>query len=138
MYETVIITKVLSREQVEVACTNAACKGCKGSAFCNTKGKRFVAWNKQKLSLKEGSTVQIYLQPGRTIAGTLITLLLPLLCFPVAYFLAKFAGLGEGSSFLIAMGGILLGFLGVWWYFKHAEQQYLPVVQQVLSEESID
>jgi sigma-E factor negative regulatory protein RseC len=136
MYEEVKVTKILSPDMLEVSCSSAACNGCKGGAFCNTKNKRFEAFNEEKLSVKQGSTVKIYLKPSRTIAGTLITLILPLLLFPVAYYLSKLAHLGEGASFLIAIGGIAVGFIGVYLYFKKKEKHYLPVVEQVLSEES--
>ncbi len=97
--------------------------------------KKFEVWNENKLPLDEGQEVEIYLQPSRTIAGTLITLIVPLLLFPVGYFLSVAAGLGVGSSFLIALGGIALGFVGVWLYFKKQKNHYLPVIASVLSEE---
>ena len=50
MYEIVTVTKILSSEMLEVSCTSSACNGCKGEAFCNTKGKRFEAWNKTRLA----------------------------------------------------------------------------------------
>jgi sigma-E factor negative regulatory protein RseC len=68
----------------------------------------------------------------------LITLIAPLLLFPIGYFLAVAAGLGEGPSFLIALGGIALGFVGVWIYFKKQKNHYLPVVASALSQESED
>ena len=135
MYEVVTVTRNISPDKVEVVCTSSACSGCKGSTFCNTKGKKFEVWNENKLPVDEGQEVEIYLKPSRTIAGTLITLIAPLLLFPLGYFLAVAAGLGVGTSFLIALGGIALGFVGVWLYFKKQANHYLPVVASVLSEE---
>ncbi len=135
MYEVVTVTKHISPDKVEVVCNSSACNGCKGSAFCNTKGKKFEVWNENKLPLDDGQEVEIFLKPSRTIAGTLITLIAPLLLFPVGYYLAVAAGLGIGASFLIALGGIVLGFVGVWLYFKKHKNHYLPVVASILSEE---
>lgn len=123
---------------LEVSCTSSACNGCKGAAFCNTKGKHFEAWNKTGLAVQAGQAVQIYLKPSRTIAGTLITLIVPLALFPVGYYLSQMAGFSEGASFLTALSSIGLGFLGVWFYFKTSQKRYLPVVERILTEESQD
>ncbi|NLE14280.1 MAG: SoxR reducing system RseC family protein [Spirochaetales bacterium] len=138
MYEIVTVTKILSPEMLEVSCTSSACNGCKGAAFCNTKGKHFEAWNKTGLAVQAGQAVQIYLKPSRTIAGTLITLIVPLALFPVGYYLSQMAGFSEGASFLTALSSIGLGFLGVWFYFKTSQKRYLPVVERILTEESQD
>ncbi|MGH0052445.1 MAG: SoxR reducing system RseC family protein [Sphaerochaetaceae bacterium] len=135
MYEVVTVAKCISSDKVEVVCNSAACKGCKGSAFCNTKGKRFAVWNQKKLPLQEGQEVEIFLQPSRTIIGTLLTLIAPLLLFPVGYYLAEAIGSSEGISFLVALGGIALGFLAVWAYFRKQQNRYLPIVASILSEE---
>ncbi len=135
MYEVVTITKVLSKKRVEVVCSSSACSGCKGSTFCNTKGKKFEVSNTNNLELKSGEEVSIFLKPSRTIISTLITLIAPLLLFPVGYYLAKAISLTEGASFLLGLCGILLGFVFVWLYFKKTESQYLPVVESVIEEE---
>ncbi len=128
MYEHVTITKLLADELVEVQCSTAACNGCKGAAFCNTKDRTFKAWNKDKIQLQNGDTIALYLHPARTIGATLITLITPLLLFPLCYYLAKALGLGEGLSFLSALGGIGVGFLGVWLFFKNRQRRYMPIV----------
>lgn len=138
MYEIVTVTKILSPDMLEVSCTSSACNGCKGEAFCNTKGKRFEAWNKNELSVQSGQSIQIYLKPSRTIIGTLITLIAPLALFPIGYYLAQMLNLSEGSSFLLALAFIGLGFVGVWLYFRRSQKQYLPVVERILSEEGQD
>ncbi len=136
MYEIVTVTRIISADMLEVSCSSSACNGCKGEAFCNTKGKRFEAWNKTHLSVQTGQSVQIYLKPSRTIAGTLITLIFPLILFPIGYQLALLAGFSEGASFLTALASIGLGLLGVWFYFKGSQKRYLPTVEKILSQES--
>lgn len=138
MYEAVTVTKILSKQKIEVTCTSAACNGCKGAAFCNTKNKKFEAWNRDHLPVKEGDVVEIYLPSGKTIASTLITLIAPLLLFPIAYYLAKSANLAEGLAFLFGLSGIAVGLACVWLYFLKQGKRYLPVVEKNLSEESQD
>ncbi|NCC64777.1 MAG: Fis family transcriptional regulator, partial [Spirochaetia bacterium] len=75
MYEVVTVTKILSKQKIEVTCNSAACNGCKGAAFCNTKNKRFEAWNKDQYPIAEGDVVEIYLPSGKTIGSTLLTLI---------------------------------------------------------------
>ena len=128
MSEQVTVTHLLPGDLVEVSCTTSACNGCKGSAFCNTKGRTFKAWNRDKLPLEVGETIAIHLDQGRTIVGTLITLVVPLLLFPLCYYLVKALGLGEGASFLLALGGIGVGFLGVWLFFRKRQRRYMPIV----------
>jgi sigma-E factor negative regulatory protein RseC len=138
MYEIVTVTQILTNQKIEVSCISSACNGCKGAAFCNTKNKTFEAWNKHQLSIIEGDVVEIYLPSGRTIASTLMTLIAPLLFFPVAYYGATYFGLSEGPSFLLALGGIALGLVLVWLFFKHQGKHYLPVIEKNLSQERQD
>lgn len=130
MNEHVTITALLPGDLVEVSCTTSACSGCKGSAFCNTKNRSFKAWNKDGLALESGQTVALYLHPARTITATVITLITPLLLFPICYYLAKALGFGEGASFLSALGGIVVGFFAVWLFFRTRQRRYMPVVRQ--------
>lgn len=135
MYETVTIKRIHSSKSIEVSCDSSACNGCKGAAFCNTKGKVFEASNNTGLHLQEGMVVELFLKPSSTIFSTLFTLLFPLALFPLAYYLAKWAGMGEGSSMFVGLGGILVGFLLVWAFFKAHKARYIPQVQRIIEEE---
>ena len=73
MYERVTITKLLPADLVEVSCSSSACTMCKGAMFCNNKGRTFKAWNKNKLDLASGDSINLFLPPARTIVATLIT-----------------------------------------------------------------
>ncbi|HZJ88212.1 MAG TPA: SoxR reducing system RseC family protein [Sphaerochaeta sp.] len=128
MREQVTVTAVLDEEFITVSCSSGACSGCKGSGFCNTKSRTFTAWNKDHLPLIVGDTVSLYLPTARTIGATLITLIIPLLFFPLCYYLASFFGLGEGLSFLVALGGIGIGFGLVRIFFRSREKKYMPLV----------
>ena len=133
MLEVVTVRNINAKDRIEVSCSSAACEGCKGGLFCNTKKRIFEVANTEGLAIEKGDSVEIHLQTGRTIGGTLLTLIAPLLLFPVGYYLAKSSGLGEGISTLIALGAIAVGFVGVWLYFKVHEHKYLPTVERIIT-----
>lgn len=135
MYERVTITKLLPADLVEVSCSSSACTMCKGAMFCNNKGRTFKAWNKNKLDLASGDSINLFLPPARTIVATLITFILPLLLFPICYYLCTGAGLGEGTTFLLSIGGIAVGFLAVWAYFRKQQRRYMPIVMNKLDQD---
>jgi len=132
MYEDVMVAKIVSPKLVEVTCPESACKGCKGASFCNTKGQCFEALNTKRLHLEEGMHVRILLSPSKTIMSSLITLIFPLLLFPVGYFIASRLGLKEGGSVLVGLGFIAIGFTLAWLYFKKRKTEYTPTVDTIL------
>ncbi|NBK20840.1 MAG: Fis family transcriptional regulator [Spirochaetia bacterium] len=135
MYERVTIKRIFDDKGIEVSCDSSACSGCKGESFCNTKGKVFEAANPQGLPLEVGMEVELFLKPSSTIFSTLFTLIFPLALFPLAYYLAKMAGLQEGSSMLIGLGGIVGGFVLVWAFFKVYRDRYVPQILRIIAEE---
>ncbi|NLZ77831.1 MAG: SoxR reducing system RseC family protein [Spirochaetales bacterium] len=134
MLEVVTVHDVRGKDRIRVSCSSAACNGCKGGLFCNTKKRVFDVSNVDGLAIRKGDRVEIHLETRRTIGGTLLTLIAPLLLFPLGYHIAKGLGAGEGLSTLIALGSIALGFVGVWIYFKVNEHSYLPTVRRVVEE----
>ena len=135
MYERVTIKQIFTDKSIEVSCDSSACSGCKGETFCNTKGKVFEAANPHNLPLEVGMVVELYLKPSTTIFSTLFTLIFPLAIFPLAYYLAKMAGLGEGSSMLLGLGGIVAGFVFVWVFFKIYRKRYIPQILRIVAEQ---
>ncbi len=134
MYEQVTIKQIFSDKRVQVSCESSACSGCKGETFCNTKGKIFEAANPHNLPLEEGMVVELFLKSSSTIFSTLFTLIFPLLLFPVAYYLAKMAGLGEGSGMFVGLGGIAVGFFLVWAFFKVHKDRFVPKILRIIAE----
>ncbi|MDD7202661.1 MAG: SoxR reducing system RseC family protein [Sphaerochaetaceae bacterium] len=130
MYEQVIVKEVISKDLVKVSCSTSACTGCKSAAFCNTKGREFEATNDKRFPLESGMVVSLYLPPARTIASTLITLMVPLLGFPLFYFLSS--SLGEKGATLLGFLGVAVGFVLVAIYFRHQRRRYLPSVASVI------
>ena len=135
MYENVIVKQIFNDKSIEVACDSSACSGCKGETFCNTKGTVFEAANPQNLPLEVGMMVELFLKPSSTIFSPLFTLIFPLALFPLAYYLAKMTGLGEGSAMLIGLGGIIAGFVFVWAFFKVHRSRYIPQILRIIAEE---
>ncbi len=135
MYERVTIKQIFSDKSIKVSCDSSACSGCKGESFCNTKGKVFEAANPNSLPLQEGMVVELFLKPSSTIFSTLFTLIFPLALFPLAYYLAKMAGLGEVAGMFVGLGGIVAGFLFVWVFFKVHRERYIPQILRIIAEE---
>jgi len=77
-----------------------------------SKPRSFPVANTRGLELGRGDIVEIFLPTGRTVLQSMITFLLPLLLFPVAYgIIAVLApGAGDGILFLVSFGALLLGF----------------------------
>lgn len=128
MDEHVIVEKVLSPTKVMVVCSTTACTACKGEMFCTNKGRSFEASKDRSLHLEPGDPVEVHLKTGRTIASSFFTLIFPLLFFPVVFFILSKLGASEMASLLGGLGGIAIGFLIVYVYFKAAHDKYLPSV----------
>ena len=135
MYENVTIKRIFDDKSIEVSCDSSACSGCKGETFCNTKGKIFEAANPLNLPLEEGMEVELYLKSSSTIFSILFTLIFPLALFPLAYYLAKVAGLGEVTGMFVGLGGIIAGFVLVWAFFKVHKARYIPQILRIIAEE---
>jgi sigma-E factor negative regulatory protein RseC len=78
--------------------------------------------------------VELFLKPSRTIAGTLITLIFPLMLFPLGYYTSQALGLSDVGGMFSGLAGIGIGFLLVYSYFKAKKSRYLPQVEQILEE----
>jgi sigma-E factor negative regulatory protein RseC len=105
MNEHVIVEKVLSPTRVTVVCSTTACVGCKGEMFCTNKGRSFEASKPLFMNLKPGDPVDVHLKTGRTIASSFITLIIPLLFFPVVFFILSKVGASEMVSLFGGLGG---------------------------------
>lgn len=132
MYEIVEVIKNNNNKIIEVACPTTTCKGCSGSMFCNMKGKTFSAKvPKDFEEIKIGDRVKIYLPPAKTISTSFITLMIPLLMFPIFFIFAPSSR--EGVKFLLGILGIILGFIGVGIYFKYTKSKYYPKVVEIIN-----
>lgn len=135
MYETVeVINKNIEKHIIEVSCPRTICENCTGSSFCNVKGKTFDAIVPEEFKdIKVGDKARLFLPPKRTISSTFITLMIPLLCFPLFYVL--FPVNSVLIHFLIGVLGIVAGFGGVAIYFKKTKLNYIPSVSYIYGKE---
>lgn len=135
MYETVeVITKNTKNNTIEVSCPRSICENCSGDMFCNIKGKTFEAFVPEEFeNIKVGDKARLFLPPKRTISTTFITLMIPLLCFPLFYLIFPF--LAPLVRFLMGLIGIGIGFAGVALYFKKTKLNYVPTVSYIYGKD---
>lgn len=106
MYTVSSVKEILSDGTVRVGCNNSACSGCKASMFCNNKDdNEYLVLNPNKVEIKVGDYVELFLSPKRTIFSTALVFAFPLLMFPLGYILCRliFPYINE---LLHALGGI--------------------------------
>lgn len=135
MYETVeVIKKNIENHRIEVTCPRTICENCSGSTFCNVQGKLFEAFVPTEFEeIKIGDKARLFLPPARTISSTFITLMVPLLCFPLFYIIFPFNGVL--IHFLMGVLGIVAGFGGVAIYFKKTKRNYIPAVSYIYGKD---
>ncbi len=112
------------------------CFGCM-SQECKVNGKVFIAENSLELPLTVGQIVEID-NPGAAAAAQGFAVLAP----PALAFAAGYLGTGllrpeSGDELRAAVGvlGLLLGFLGVYWFRKLFAPGAAPRVMRVLEDE---
>ncbi len=134
MYEQASVVSIKKDGMVKVTCGSSACANCKTSAFCSTKDREFEAYNKTGNSLNSGDVVELYLPPGKTIFAGFIALLLPVLLFPLGYYLPVILKLsvGEGIQILFGLGGIAVGFLIGRLFSKIKGKDYIPEITRLV------
>jgi sigma-E factor negative regulatory protein RseC len=138
MYEQASVVSVSHNEMVTVMCATEACEHCHAGSLCSTKGKTFVARNRTGSQLKSGDTVELYLPPGKTITAGFIALLVPILLFPVGYYLPSlFAGnTTEGIRIVLGIAGIAVGFAISRGFSKLKSDEYTPEITRILVQET--
>ncbi len=136
MYEHASVVSINDNGMVTVSCDSVACESCQAGALCNTKGKFFVAGNDTNIKLSIGDTVELYLPPGKTILAGFMALMLPLLLFPLGYYLtlAFKADATEIVRVLFGVVGIAFGFLITNIFSRLKAKEYTPQITRVLSE----
>jgi positive regulator of sigma E activity len=135
MYETVeVVKKNIENHIIEVTCPRTICENCSGSTFCNVKGKTFEAFVPSEFEeIQIGDKARLFLPTKRTISSTFITLMIPLLCFPLFYLIFPFKG--DLMHFLMGILGIVAGFGGVALYFKKTKLHYIPSVSYIYGKD---
>ena len=104
----------------------AACDGChkaadgKGCSVCTLLGgngeTRARAKNTAGAAL--GDTVEVESRTRRIVGYAALVFLLPVVLAIVGYLVGTVLSLGEGKALLLALGGLLLSFLLIFFYSK--------------------
>ena len=134
MYEQASVVSIKKDGMVKVTCGSSACASCKTSAFCSTKDREFVAYNKTGNSFNTGDVVELYIPPGDTIFAGFIALLLPVLLFALGRYHGVILKLsvGEGIQILFGLGGIALGFVIGRLFSKIKGSDYIPEITRLI------
>ncbi|HLW22030.1 MAG TPA: SoxR reducing system RseC family protein [Sphaerochaetaceae bacterium] len=136
MYEQATVVTVKHNNAIEVSCKTEACANCHAGTFCSTKGKTFVARNATDRTLRAGDTVELYLPPGKTVLAGFIALLVPILLFPVGYYIPSLfmSAAGEGVRVITGIAGIAVGFLISRYFSKTRSAEYTPEITKIIED----
>lgn len=134
MYEHAVVSSIEQNGKITVTCGSSACSSCKSSTFCSTKGRSFPARLEQGVKPAIGDTVELYLPPGKTATSSFIALLLPLLLFPVGFYLTQLVSPESSELVKVAFGftGIAMGFVIARIFTKIKGDSFMPTVTKVI------
>lgn len=137
MYEQASVISIRNDGTITVSCQTQSCENCKAGAFCATKGKHFIAYNGTNTELTIGDTVELYLPPGKTVFAGFMTLLVPVILFPIGYYLPVLfnAGVQEGIRVMGGLVGIAVGFLISRKFSKLKAKEYTPEITRIIQTE---
>ena len=104
----------------------AACDGChkaadgKGCSVCTLLGSKGEtrARAKNTVGAALGDAVEVESRTCRIIGYAALVFLLPVVLAIVGYLIGAKLSLGEGAALLLALGGLLLAFLLIFFYSK--------------------
>ncbi len=129
MREIGIVTKI-EGDRVLVECKpSAACHSCKGE-LCAVKNRSIPVKNIHHLSVQVGDRVQIFVPPAQALTAGFQVFGVPLLLFVVFYLSVGyvFPNTSEGARIGLGVGGLVLGFLGMFLWGKRSAQ--FPVLEK--------
>ncbi len=137
MYEQASVISIREDGMVTVSCQTPSCENCKAGAFCGTRDKNFIAYNATETNLTVGDTVELFLPSGKTVLAGFMTLLVPVLLFPVGYYLPVLfnSGVQEGIRAIGGIVGIAIGFLISRTFSKLKEKEYTPEITRIIQAE---
>ena len=138
MYEHAVVVGLGPNKKITVTCNTSSCGECHAGAFCSAKGKTFVATNPHDLKLGKGDIIELYLPPGKTLFAGFITLLVPLILFPIGYFLpnALVKAPTELVRILGGFAGIVLGFVISGVFSRIKANEYMPSITRIIDKEN--
>jgi sigma-E factor negative regulatory protein RseC len=138
MYEHAVVVSSGPSRKITVTCNTSSCGECHAGAFCSAKGKNFIAKNIHDLKLSKGDIIELYLPPGKTLFAGFITLLVPLILFPIGYFLPNALSVDPTEPLRILGGfvGIALGFVISGIFSRLKANEYMPSITRIIEKEN--
>jgi sigma-E factor negative regulatory protein RseC len=138
MYEHAVVVASGTNRKITVTCSTSSCGECHAGAFCSAKGKTFIAKNTHDLKLHKGDEIELYLPPGKTLFAGFITLLVPLILFPVGYFLPNALAQEpkELTRILAGFAGIIIGFIISGIFSRVKANEYMPNITRIIEKEA--
>ena len=130
--------KTIKGDEIILSCSslNGGCKKCSASSFCSTSGNEFSALNDNKIDLKSGDTVEIYLPPGQTIFAGFMVLIFPLLSFILFFAVGSWIfNSSEGTGVLFGISGLAAGFGITYLYNKMSKQKNTPRITRLITRD---
>ncbi|MEJ2664358.1 MAG: SoxR reducing system RseC family protein [Spirochaetia bacterium] len=109
--------------------------GCNSCSLLAQKNKKFLkAINNLTTPLKEGDMVNVSLSPAKAIKAGFFIFIIPLVLFFLFYYFTEYVLLltNEWVKIGMGLGGILLGFMGVYFRSKLLKQKEWPQVTEVV------
>jgi positive regulator of sigma E activity len=109
--------------------------GCNSCSLLAKKNKKFLkAINNLTTPLKEGDMVNVSLSPAKAIKAGFFIFIIPLVLFFLFYYFTEYVLLltNEWVKIGMGLGGILLGFMGVYFRSKLLKQKEWPQVTEVV------
>ncbi len=132
------VKTIKANNTVLVGCDSSSCTGCHAQMFCNNKTfTEFLARNDNKIALKEGDKVNLFLPPSKTILSTVLVFALPLALFPVGYFVGSYLNhflatpLLEVQKALVGLGFMALAFVIAALISAKNKRSLMPVITGV-------
>jgi len=113
----------------------AGCFGCMNQE-CRSNGRMFTAENSRGLDVSVGDMVEVSVSAGATASNAVVVLLPPILGFIIAYALVAFGAPASGDAARAAagVGGLIAGFLGVYWVRRASPAKSGPEVVRVVPD----
>ena len=135
MYEIAQVVSIKDKNHISVTCSSSACKSCSAGALCSTKGKTFIAKDTTDNDIHVGDTVELFLPPAKTIFAGFMTLMVPLILFPIGYYIGRLLLPGSQEVVHIGIGiiGIAVGFLIGRIFSTIKGGEYTPTITRIMT-----
>jgi positive regulator of sigma E activity len=133
MEETGRIQKIEGKKITVQGNEVAGCFGCMNQE-CRTNGHVYTAENTGNIQVAVGDLVEIRVSAVAAASSAVVVLLPPLVGFVLAYVLVAWAApmSTDAARAAAGVGGLLAGFLGVYWVSRSSPPKAGPEVVRVM------